>query len=332
MSDGFAGEEWERDLSWRRILLKVSVMSATFSAAINYSSVHMEGVACQSFADGQVSVYSCRSPEKESVGAEVNEDVFAILPVSATAGVLAVADGCGGQSNGLEAAHRAIQSLADCVSKVQSPELIRVAILDGFEAAAKRVAEVGNGAATTMIAVEINGGLLRTYHVGDSQVMVVGSRGRVKLQTRAHSPVGYAVEAGMLSEDDAIGHADRHIVSNVVGSPESHIDIGMPRPLSPRDTVIIGSDGLYDNLTQAEIAELIRKGPIETAAEQLRQAVAKRMAGVDPTAPSKPDDFTFIMFRPTANRSRDTTTETTGRPMRLSGPAQPVHHSSPISD
>ncbi len=269
-------------------------------------AAHMEGVTCQPFAGGQVAMFSRRSPDKEEGKNESNEDAFALLPVSATAGVLAVADGCGGQFNGLEAAQRAINALADSVMNNSSPELIRVSILDGFEAASRRVAELGSGAATTMIAVEINGGLIRTYHVGDSQAMLLGSRGKVKLQTRSHSPVGYAVEAGMLTEDAALGHADRHIVSNVIGSPESHIDIGLPRPLSPRDTLVIGSDGLYDNLTQSEIVELLRKGPLTTAVDAARSAVARRMSGQDPTAPCKPDDFTLLVYRagPIAARSK----------------------------
>lgn len=260
-------------------------------------AAQMENVSCLPFAGGQVATFSRPSPDKASDRNGSNEDAFALLPVTETSGVLAVADGCGGQFNGLAAAQRAISALADSVMRYATPELIRDSILDGFEAAARDVAELGNGAATTMIAVEISNGRIRTYHVGDSQAMLVGSRGKVKLQTRSHSPVGYAVEAGMLTEDDALGHMDRHIVSNVIGSPESHIDIGLPRPFSPRDTLVIGSDGLYDNLTQTEIVDLLRKGPLAAAAEATRLAVARRMSGQDPLTPCKPDDLTFLVFR-----------------------------------
>ena len=277
-------------------------MSATLPPSTTYCALQMAEVACLPVAGGQVAVFSRRSPDKAEDGSVHNEDAFAVLPVGEAGGVLAVADGCGGQFNGLEAAQRAIQALADCVLRNDNPELLRSAILDGFEAAAKSVAELGHGAATTLIAVELGGEMIRTYHVGDSQAMLVGSRGKVKLQTRAHSPVGYAIEAGMLSESDALGHADRHIVSNVLGCSELHIDIGLPRPFSPRDTLVIGSDGLYDNLTQAEIAELVRKGTLEAAAEATRAAVAKRMSGAEATAPCKPDDLTFLIYR--ANPAR----------------------------
>lgn len=256
-------------------------------------AAQMDAVLTLPFAGGTVAMFSRRSPDKQSD----NEDAFAILPVGSNSGVLAIADGCGGEYNGQEAARRTIVALANAVMKCNSPELLRASVLDGFEAATRHVSELGNGAATTLIAVEVNGPLIRTYHVGDSQAMLVGSRGKVKLQTRSHSPVGYAVEAGMLTEAAALGHADRHLVSNVIGFSEMHIDLGLPRPLGKRDTLIMGSDGLYDNLTQAEIVELIRKGPLVVAAENTRKTVAERMVGNDAAAPCKPDDFTMLMFR-----------------------------------
>ncbi|MEN8164347.1 MAG: ATP-binding protein, partial [Acidobacteriota bacterium] len=48
---------------------------------------------------------------------------------------------------------------------------------------------------------EIDGRSIRPYHVGDSQAVVCGQRGKLKLQTMAHAPVAYAVEAGVLDED-----------------------------------------------------------------------------------------------------------------------------------
>ena len=83
----------------------------------------------------------------------------------------------------------------------------------------------------------------------------------------------------------------------MIGSTETHIDVGLPRPLSKRDTLVIGSDGLYDNLTQAEIVELVRKGGLLSAAEATRKAVAERMSGNNESALCKPDDFTLMMFR-----------------------------------
>ena len=246
------------------------------------------------FASGRAAVYSRGAPGKESP----NEDAACLIEVDDQRGVLVVADGCGGLSSGDVASRIAVESLRRSVAAMPKNEAtLRAAILDGIERANQRVCELGTGAATTLAAATLEGDRIRTYHVGDSQVLLVGNRGKIKLQTRSHSPVGYAVEAGVISEEEAIHHEDRHIVSNVVGTLDTHIEIGPQRKLSARDTLLIASDGLFDNLHVDEIVEIIRKGALESAADELVACVDQRMANVDRDHPSKPDDLTFVLFR-----------------------------------
>jgi serine/threonine protein phosphatase PrpC len=101
----------------------------------------------------------------------------------------------------------------------------------------------------------------------------------------------------MISEEEAIHHKDRHIVSNVVGTQDTHIEIGPRRQLAPRDTLLIASDGLFDNLHVEEIVEIIRKGPLAVAARSLVASVTRRMVDSNGENPSKPDDLTFVLFR-----------------------------------
>jgi serine/threonine protein phosphatase PrpC len=248
----------------------------------------------QEFAGGMVFYFTRRDPYKQTP----NEDALALLPIGNSAGVLVIADGCGGQANGQAASQLAIEALAEALHAWDQPTNLRAPILDGFESAIRRVRQLGTGAATTLIAIEINDGVMRTFHVGDSQALLVGSRGKVKLQTQAHSPVGYAMEAGMLTEKAALHHEDRHLVSNVIGADDSHIDMGFPRRLDKLDTLLIGSDGLFDNLRIDEIVQLIRKGPLAEAAAALGALVQQRMTSNSAAGhPNKPDDLAFILFR-----------------------------------
>ncbi|MCA9133977.1 MAG: protein phosphatase 2C domain-containing protein, partial [Planctomycetales bacterium] len=228
------------------------------------------------------------------------EDALALIPLGESRGVLAIADGCGGQANGQQASRLAITALAASLAAWEPGQGLRAGILDGFENASRRVRALGTGAATTLVAVEIDHGILRTFHVGDSQALLVGSRGKVKLQTPAHSPVGYAQEAGLLSEKAALQHEDRHLVSNVIGDNDSHIALGLPRQLAKRDTLLMGSDGLFDNLRQDEIVQLIRKGPLLQAAQAIQGLIAQRMSSLSPESPSKPDDLALLLYRQTA--------------------------------
>jgi serine/threonine protein phosphatase PrpC len=140
---------------------------------------------------------------------------------------------------------------------------------------------------------------MRSYHVGDSGIIVTGQRGRLKLQTTAHSPTGYAVEAGFIDEAEALAHSDRNIVSNVVGSHDLRIEIGPVIKLAPRDSVIVASDGLFDNMLSEEIIQQVRCGDLLTSANALASLCNTRMQGDPRDATSgHPDDLSFILFRP----------------------------------
>jgi serine/threonine protein phosphatase PrpC len=180
--------------------------------------------------------------------------------------------------------------------------LLREGILNGFELANRAVSALPGGAATTLAVAEIEGRQVRSYHVGDSMILVVGQRGKTKLQTVSHSPVGYAVEAGVLGQDEAMHHEERHLVSNMVGTAEMRIEIGPILELRPRDTLLLASDGLFDNLRMDEIVGLIRKGPLDRVARALIDQCRRRMLEPASGLPSKPDDLTFVAFRPVPSR------------------------------
>jgi serine/threonine protein phosphatase PrpC len=153
-----------------------------------------------SVAGGVVAVYSARCPGKETP----NEDAVAVLPVDGKSAVLVVADGLGGTTAGERASALALKQLRRSISSSGNDGMLRTTILNGIEQANRAVSDLGVGAGTRLAIVEISGGMIRSYHVGDSMILAVGQRGKVKLQTVSHSPVGYAVEAGMLNETEAI--------------------------------------------------------------------------------------------------------------------------------
>jgi serine/threonine protein phosphatase PrpC len=250
-------------------------------------------------AGGRAAMLSCRSPAKTSN----NEDSSGLIPIDGTTGVLAVADGVGGQRAGDRASAEAILSITAAVEEgTAAGTEIRSSILNGFERASARIREIGIGAGTTLAVLEIKDSIVRPYHVGDSFVLIVGQRGVLRLETMPHSPTGYAVMAGFLDQKEALLHEERHIICNMLGSNDMRIELGSALKLKPKDTVLLASDGLSDNLNSQEIVEIIRTGALEDAAQQLLSRVQRRMT-VDEGAekPSKPDDLTFILYRPGEN-------------------------------
>ena len=243
---------------------------------------------------GDFIAYTCRSPDKTTE----NEDTVAIIPYGPQGAVLVVADGAGGLPAGKRASLTAVAALRDALDAAGAQTvLLRTAILDGIDAANDAVRNLGNGSATTMTVVTIEGMTARSYQVGDSEALVVGQRGRIRLQTTAHSPTGFAVEAGFLDHRDALHHEERHLVSNFLGTADMRIDIGAGIRLQARDTVLLASDGLMDNVHLDEIIERIRKGPLRDAASKVVGLAKRRMTDTLSAQPSKPDDLSLILFR-----------------------------------
>lgn len=245
---------------------------------------------------GEFVAYTCRAPDKTTE----NEDTVAIIPYGPQAAVLVVADGAGGLPAGKHASYAATTALIDALhASIEQTMLLRTAILNGIEAANLAVRELGNGSATTMTIVTVEGATARTYQVGDSEALVVGQRGRIRLQTTAHSPTGFAVEAGFLDHREALHHEERHLVSNFLGTPDMRIDVGGEAELQQRDTVLLASDGLMDNVHLDEIIERVRRGPLPDALQKVVALANRRMADTSSSQPSKPDDLSLILFRKT---------------------------------
>ncbi len=252
-----------------------------------------EQVTSLECAGVEIAVYSQRSPTKQTP----NEDAAVIIPVGPESFVVAVADGVGGSRGGEQASNLALTTLAETIQEqCVDPTLMRVSILDGIEKANRLIQALNIGAATTVAIIEYHAGTIRPYHVGDSKILVTGLRGRVHYQSVSHSPVGFAMESGMMAHDDVMAHEDRHVVFNVVGDPSMRIEMGPILIMSARDTVVIASDGLSDNMKTEEVIEHLRKGPLAAAANRVCKLAGQQMLQSE-LQPSKPDDLTMLAFR-----------------------------------
>ncbi|NNE37238.1 MAG: SpoIIE family protein phosphatase, partial [Gammaproteobacteria bacterium] len=210
--------------------------------------------------------------------------------------VLVVADGVGGLPSGSQASKILVEKISKACINYRKDDLeLRDALLSGIESANHEIIGSSSGSATTLAAVEIQNSYIRTYHVGDSAILVVGQKGKLILETVLHSPTGYAVESGFMSEDEALLHEDRHIVSNVIGASDMHISMSVPVKLKKFDTLMIATDGIIDNIDKPTIIQTIRKGNLNDCLNKLLDITNERMNSGDNSY--KPDDASCILFR-----------------------------------
>lgn len=243
---------------------------------------------------GQVVVCSQRAPDKTTV----NEDAAGVFFLSADEAVVVVADGVGGSNRGDRAAETVVRALAERLAgpEKKSPDnSLRTEILDAIESANAEILSWGIGAAATVAAVKIQNGTVRSFHAGDTRVLLASNRGRIKYSTICHSPTGMAVEAGLLGENEAIRHEQRNVITNCVGSREMRIEIGPSIRMGRRDVLLVSSDGIFDNARTDEIVETVCRGDLVRRCRDLKDLVWQRMTRQRP--PGKPDDLTFVCYR-----------------------------------
>jgi serine/threonine protein phosphatase PrpC len=273
-----------------------------------FSEMDMDAGVVHPLAAGHAGLFTRRSPGKPGP----SEDAAVLLGLDGTRGILGIADGVGGHAHGGEAARTMVETLASFWrDAIPAGMDTQTAILGAIQAAHKTVLSWNVGAATTLVAVELQGRFeaedgsgpaehIRPYHAGDSMALVIGEGGEIRHQTVSHSPVGYALEAGLIDEEDALRHQDRHLVSNAIGLPDMHIEVGPSIALAPGDSVLLASDGLFDNFTMGAIAEHVRTGPLGETLDALVDDCRERMVSPRPDQPTKPDDLTLILWRPSS--------------------------------
>ncbi len=235
--------------------------------------------------------FSTRSPSKMTP----NEDSLAIIPVNEETTVLVVADGLGGMAAGEKASELVINCLVDTLST--NVISVRDSILSGIDYANKQLVEKKHDTGTTVSVAEIKGNILRTYHVGDSLILLSAGHGKPKYLAMSHSPISYAVACGAIDAEKAMCHPERNLISNYVGSADMHINIGPKLELSKIDTLILSSDAVSDNLYDNEICSLISNDSLLEGTNKLIKDCNKNMKEPSPDRVCHPDDLTLITYR-----------------------------------
>jgi len=189
-------------------------------------------------------------------------------------------DGMGGHYGGQEASRRAITTIFEQIEQASDAVTPREALKFSIEVAARRVYELGGPVdnkvrpGSTVVAMLLHDTGLEVAHVGDSRAYVIRS-GQIYPLTRDHSMVQAMIDAGFLTEDQAIGHPDANKITRALGmKPDVEVEVRPePMELFAGDVLLTASDGLTDLALGKDILGATRQalasGGIEHACQQL---------------------------------------------------------------
>ncbi|MFN7924932.1 MAG: Stp1/IreP family PP2C-type Ser/Thr phosphatase [Bryobacteraceae bacterium] len=195
-----------------------------------------------------------------------NEDSATVIvpdrDALAQKGILAVvADGMGGHEGGEIASNLAVDYIArSYYASSESPQEALVTAFQGanraiFDRARKEPKLAGMG--TTCTAVAVISGVAWAAHVGDSRVYLVRG-GETYRMTEDHSATMQLVNKGVITLAEAAHHEDRNVITRAMGTHDK-LEVSCwkdPFPLQPDDRFVLCSDGLYETISDREIAEV----------------------------------------------------------------------------
>jgi protein phosphatase len=216
----------------------------------------------------------------EGMSGKHNEDSYGIfawkLGENQVMHLGVVADGVGGQIAGEIASRLTIETVGDYFDNQDTINNIsghlEQAILAANEAVYNASQENPDhrGMSTTIAMTAIVDNRLYSAHVGDSRIYLLRD-GRLRQISIDHTWAQEAIEAGLLTREQAKIHPNRNVIKRHLGGKlqievdhrlalaagqsdeEAHANQGMA--LNPGDTILICSDGLTDMISDEEALE-----------------------------------------------------------------------------
>jgi PPM family protein phosphatase len=205
--------------------------------------------------------------------------------------VFVVADGMGGARAGEVASQMVVDAFSSGLPEDGTPEerlsmVVQRANREIHERSHKEAERAGMG--TTVTAAYLDQDTLALAHVGDSRAYLLRD-GELSRLTEDHSLVEELLRGGKLTEEEALEHPQRSVITRALGiEPIVEIDT-WTYPLRPADIVLICSDGLTSMIPEQQIRDAITQS--RTLAEAADRLITEANGA------GGRDNITVVLFR-----------------------------------
>ncbi|MEA3085916.1 MAG: hypothetical protein QOC89_3613 [Paraburkholderia sp.] len=207
---------------------------------------------------------------------EINEDACLAQPEP---GRWAVADGMGGHAVGDLASRLVIETL----SRLAPPLAMKAGIADARarlqavnrqlrnEAARRQVQRIGSTVVVLLACDRFCGYLW----AGDSRLYLY-REGQLRQLTRDHSQVEQLKSLGVITDEEARHHPAQHMITRAVGATDVLELDDDAIEVADGDVFLLCSDGLSNEISDAEILEVLTSVAYERASDELVELAIAR--------------------------------------------------------
>jgi len=185
---------------------------------------------------------------------DLNED-----SIYSESGLWLLADGMGGHACGEVASALAIQEVRSSTSEGLSLDF-------AIQTSHQKIIDAGNsdsaraGMGTTIVALTSDDSNYQLAWVGDSRAYLWDkTQGSLTQISEDHSLMVRLINAGLISEQDALTHPQRHMITQCLGSVEIEqvkVDL-LNNEWEYQQQILLCSDGLTDEVSERKIAEIM---------------------------------------------------------------------------
>jgi len=184
--------------------------------------------------------------------------------------VFIIADGVGGNKSGEIASRTAVNGIVKYIEgnpleSVKTPKKIN----DYFDECIKEINfnvlessqrfEENRGMATTIVIAYMVKNKMYVMNVGDSRAYLFRNK-KLKQITEDHTYVNSLVKAGVISEEDAMYHENKNMITRAIGADYKVEADTFVTTIRPDDIVLMCTDGLYGEIDDKGIIKELSKG------------------------------------------------------------------------
>lgn len=200
-----------------------------------------------------------------------------------------VCDGMGGANGGCTASSTAAETIAEMLTAQYHPEMTSEQVKELMEQAVadanKKVYEASRndyslrGMGTTVVCAIAHHGMIHIVHAGDSRAYLFVNDS-IRRITTDHSIVQELVDAGQLTEEEAMNHPNRNIITRALGVDKELLTDYNVQEFEQGAMLIICTDGLSGYFADGDLCELIKNNSGDELVNRLIEA-AKNLGGSD---------------------------------------------------
>jgi len=195
-----------------------------------------------------------------------------------------VADGLGGHSAGEVASSSAVATLGEEYYSPSNHTRIEPALRQAVQAANLRIHELTHrhpeyrSMETTLSALVVAGAQAYIAHIGDTRVYH-WREGRLSQLTSDHSEAAELVRLRILKPERVRDHPGRNVLTRTLGSRLIPRPDYLRQPVVPGDQFVMCSDGLWSEIEDLELREVLSgHQPAQACRELLDLALARDCA------------------------------------------------------